>query len=235
MFKCVMLDWGGTLTEEGSLMKKISKEITFPFWKKLGFKGNFEEYSALEEETGKELWDKWRKTKVVRKEDWSLIFAKKTGLRISKEVARNEFEIFREGYRQNSKLFPDTVKTLEMLKKKGLLLALVSNNWKGMYELFDEYGIMKYFDVTVLSEEVGALKSGLKPFEYVLAKLNLLPKDCLMVGDKPEEDGACRKLGIKFCLVDSEGKHANETDRFDYRITKLSELEKIIKAMVKEI
>jgi HAD superfamily hydrolase (TIGR01509 family) len=235
MLRCVMLDWGGTLTEEGALMKKISKEFAFPFWKEQGFKGAFAEYSALEEETGKELWDTWRRTKTTRKEDWSLIFARKAGLRISEETARKEFETFREGYKKNSKLFPGVIKTLEMLKGERLLVALVSNNWKDMYELFDAYGIRKYFDATVVSEEVGALKSDLKPFEHVIAKLGVLPEECIMVGDNPEEDGACRKLGIKFCLIDVGGAHANETGGFDYRITEISGLEKIIKAEMKEV
>jgi len=234
MLRCVMFDWGGTLTDEHDLFRKIAEEFTYPFWKRLGFKGTLEDYMIAEKKTGEDLASS-KRWKSQKREDWSLLFSKNTGVKISREGALKEFELFWDGYMKYSKLVPDAERILKFAKSKGLFLALVSNNWKDSYKIFDKYGVTEYFDIRVLSDEVGAFKSELKPFEHVLEKLDVLPEECLMVGDKIYEDGACSKIGIKFCLVDSEGKHANETDRFDYRITKLSELEKIIKAMVKEI
>ena len=189
----------------------------------------------LESSTGVEMWDMWRRTKIQKPEDWSMLFSKNTGTKISKEDAVREFDAFWKGYEKHTKLFPDTIKALEALKRQGLLLALVSNNWKETYNVFEKYGITKYFDVTVLSEEVDAIKSDLKPFEYVLSKLGLSPEECIMVGDNLEEDGACRKLGMRFCLMDPQNKHVDEEDGFDYKITILSELEKVINAEMKEV
>ncbi|MCX6821116.1 MAG: HAD family hydrolase [Candidatus Aenigmarchaeota archaeon] len=235
MFKCIMIDWGGTLSDETELFRKIAEEFTYPFWKKLGFKGTFEEYMRAEKKTGEDLWAMWKRNRFQKREDWSLLFSKNTGVKISNDDAIKEFNLFWKGYAKHSSLLPDAESTLKFIKSKGIMLALVSNNFKESYKIFDKYGITKLFDTKILSEEAGALKSELEPFKFVLRKLKITPEKCLMVGDKTDEDGACRKLGIKFCLVDLEDKHAGKNYEFDYRITKLSELGKIIKGASKEV
>lgn len=231
MLKCVMFDWGGTLSDEHGLFRKIAGEFTYPFWKKMGFSGTLEEYMEAEKEAVDGLWALWKERKVQKKEDWAMLFSKNAGIKITEQDALQEFGLFWEGYAKHSKLFPDAESILRHVKSKNMLLALVSNNWTESYRIFEKYGISDKFDVKVLSEEVSALKSELTPFRRALESLNVAPDECLMVGDRIDEDGACRKLGIKFCLIDTKNEHASDSSVFDYRITKLSELENIINVM----
>jgi len=201
-----MFDWGGTLSDQSILFDGACKNVVFPFWKKIGFKGSIKEFKKLDDKTNDEMWKMWRKNKKFKRYDWSLIFAKNAGLKISEKEAKKEFKVFFDYYIKHSKLYPETKQILKFLKGRGLKLALISNNWKEAYKLFKRYGINDYFDVIIISEKLDSLKSGLKPFNFVLKKLNLKPEDCLMIGDDLIEDGACRKVGIKFCLIDMKKK-----------------------------
>lgn len=57
--------------------------------------------------------------------------------------------------------------------------------------------LTSYFEVIVVSEEVGASKPSARPFEHALAQLGVGPEQAVFVGDHPERDvqGAAR-LGM---------------------------------------
>lgn len=230
MLKCVMFDWDGTLSDQ-SVLDEIAKKAVLPFWRKLGFRGDLEEFKRLDGKTNDKMRKMWREKKKFRVEDWSVLFAKNAGLKISKEVAGQEFELFFDYYIKCSKLYPSVREILKFIKERGLSLALVSDNWMRAYGAFERCGVTDYFDAIAVSEEVNCLKFHLGPFRFVLERLGLNPGECLMVGDSLIDDGACKRLGIMFCLVDREKKHDKDVNRFDFRIENLEELNEIIQKL----
>lgn len=62
----------------------------------------------------------------------------------------------------------------------------------------DEFGISNYFDMIIASDEVGVTKPNLEIFERVIKLVNLNPEDCVMVGDRLDNDiFPANKIGMK--------------------------------------
>jgi len=112
-----------------------------------------------------------------------------------------------------AKPFPETIKTLEELKK-DYKLAIISNTDNFSLEpVLDKFDLRKYFDAIILSYEAGYLKSNNKMFEEAMKKLGIKKKkECIMVGDSMESDIAgAAKAKIHAVLVDRRNRREYET------------------------
>lgn len=111
-------------------------------------------------------------------------------------------------------LFPHVPETLEELKREGVAIGLVSNTGRtwGRYirRLQDQFGIGRFFDVRVFSDEIGIRKPLPPIFEAALEHLGLPADRVVHVGDDLEAD----VIGAK-----DVGMHAVwfQTDRRGYR------------------
>lgn len=93
-------------------------------------------------------------------------------------------------------LYPDAIRTLSWLKKKGILLGVLSDFPVEMkLNILD---ITDYFDVALCSESVGYLKPAAEPFHALLERLDVNPQNLLYVGNNYDYDviGA-HNLGIR--------------------------------------
>jgi len=124
-------------------------------------------------------------------------------------------------------LFPDTIDILSFLKMMGLRTALVSNFDSRVYEVCEVHGILGYFDVYIISSEVGFAKPSPEIFKITLDRLGVKPEDCLHVGDSHSTDvlGAI-SVGIEPVLLDRSGKHADKQNIII--INNLNELKSIL-------
>ncbi len=83
---------------------------------------------------------------------------------------------------EKSKLFPETIPTLETLRKLGTKIGLVTNtSAKAMDTIFQIHGLRDYFDVVVTRESVSKLKPD--PEGILLAIRKLSARSFFMVGD----------------------------------------------------
>lgn len=96
--------------------------------------------------------------------------------------------------------YPDTVEVLRSLRARGLRTGIVSNIAFDIRPAFRAAGADA--DDFVLSFEVGAVKPDPRIFELALQRLDVPAADAVMVGDSEENDGAARRLGCDFILVD---------------------------------
>jgi putative hydrolase of the HAD superfamily len=89
-------------------------------------------------------------------------------------------------------LFPHVSETLEELKREGVAIGLVSNTGRtwGRYirRVQDTFGIGRFFDVRVFSDEVGVRKPLAPIFEAALEGLGLPADRVVHVGDDIEAD-----------------------------------------------
>ena len=108
---------------------------------------------------------------------------------------------------KSAKLADNAIETLKLVKSKGLKTALLCNgSIMRTNLLIDRFGLRDFFDVIIISEEVGYEKSTGIPFKAALRKLSLQPDQAVMVGDNPEEDlEGAKKAGIKSVLSNLEG------------------------------
>src|SRR5258706_7338717 len=111
------------------------------------------------------------------------------------------------------KLYPETIGTLEQLKKHGLTLGVISNFDSRLFGLLDGLGIAHFFDLVVISTQVGAAKPAREIFTQALEQAGLQAAEAIHIGDSYKADiiGA-QMAGLTPVLVDRSGKTLKNTD-----------------------
>ncbi len=129
-------------------------------------------------------------------------------------------------------LYPDTVSTLEHLKKAGIKLGIITN---GKHELqmrkIEMLGITEYFQQIIISRDYNTDKPDRALFDIMAKRLNIAPKEILFVGDDPinDVDGA-RRAEYKTAWINASGFWpCPEIARADFEIDALNELIGILK------
>ena len=103
-------------------------------------------------------------------------------------------------------LYDGVIELLEGLKDAGKKIFLLSNAQESFtVPEMDELGILKYFDGIMISSEERVSKPQRQFFEKLLAKYELNPKDCLMVGnDKNSDMQGAKGAGIDGLYIHQE-------------------------------
>jgi putative hydrolase of the HAD superfamily len=78
---------------------------------------------------------------------------------------------------------PGAVELIQLLKDRGLILGVISNNDGTTREKCEEVGIKDYFDIIADSTNLGFVKPDSRIFQFVLDKLNISSSDALHIGD----------------------------------------------------
>jgi len=114
----------------------------------------------------------------------------------------------------NFSLYEDALPVLEEIRRRGLLIGLISNGQRDLAEFALHHGLD--VDVTVGSLTHGRIKPHPSIFETALAALEVAPGEAVMVGDSFEDDvQGARALGIRAILVDRDGFRPDEPERID--------------------
>ncbi|MFI9276002.1 HAD family hydrolase [Kitasatospora sp. NPDC052896] len=98
--------------------------------------------------------------------------------------------------------YPDTVRTLEELRRRGVPVAVVSNIGWDLRPVFRHHGVEHLVDAYLLSFEYGAQKPSPAIFRAACERLGLAPADVLMVGDDRVADAGAAALGCPVHLVE---------------------------------
>ena len=129
------------------------------------------------------------------------------------------------------KPFPKVVPILLEIKK-NYKLGVISNGlaikqWEKLVGL----GVHHLFNTVVTSEEEGFEKPDQQIFTHAVKKMGLKPEECIMVGDRLDNDilGA-KKSGMLTILIknDNEGKMSTDDEKPDFIINEFSELIEIL-------
>jgi putative hydrolase of the HAD superfamily len=78
---------------------------------------------------------------------------------------------------------PGANELIELLKDRGLILGVISNNDGTTQEKCEEVGIKNYFDIIADSTNLGFVKPDSRIFQFVLEKLNISSSEALHIGD----------------------------------------------------
>jgi putative hydrolase of the HAD superfamily len=123
------------------------------------------------------------------------------GLFLNRDQAAQLLEAtYISGIEGGKAAFPDARSTLLELRNRGFLLGAVTNRAFGGDRFradLRDVGLDIGWDAEVVSVEVGFLKPHVAIFDYALARLNVGPKETLMVGNSLAEDVAgAQRVGI---------------------------------------
>ena len=124
-------------------------------------------------------------------------------------------------------LFDDVLAVLSALKKRKLVLGLLTNLARDMTPICQKLGLEPYLDFVVTSEEVGVDKPDPLIFLTALERAGVNASEAVHVGDQYKSDviGA-RGVGITPVLIDRYNTCPEVTDC--PRISSLTELDKYL-------
>lgn len=188
MYKAILFDLDGTLTESG---EGITKSVQYAL-DKLGKPE--EDLDALKVFVGPPLMEQFMK------------YAD-----LDEETARRAVEIYRERYSTigifENRPYPGVAHMLEELKKKGYVLAVASSKPEYFVKkILAHFELEEYFEEAVGSEMNGSRTNKTEVIEETLRRLHLENHrdQVLMVGDKEHDILGARKAGVE-CLAVSYG------------------------------
>ncbi len=222
-FKVLVIDWGNTLCNTSENYETIADSAAKIFTRN-GVQMSANDYVMISNhvrlELRKELRGDTRRHKLGIHEER---IAEKLGKKISEKLAESiDREIF-ESYLNNCYPREGAEPFLKEVCRGGMKVVLVSNS--NLYKLKSEVrkiGFEKYFDDIVCSEECGHEKSEGIPYQIVMKRAfeknwALDITEFLVVGDREEEDGVARKLGMEVVILDKS------PEAFEKLITKIRE------------
>jgi len=116
----------------------------------------------------------------------------------------------------------ETLRILSGQYQLGLVTNGYSDAQRGRLRVA---GLASYFDVVVVSEEIGHSKPDSRIFEHAIRELQVSPTETLFVGDSVEHDyyGAMN-TGIDFCYYRTSDVHKNMPVPPKFEIDTLEEL-----------
>ena len=118
------------------------------------------------------------------------------------------FEIFRT---RAWKVFPETKDVLSELKEKNYRLIIVSNFDSRVYDVCRSMEIFEYFNDFVISSEAGYAKPSVEIFHHALKRNDLIPEQCIHIGDDFMNDYICPiSIGMNALFLDRENKIDDE-------------------------
>jgi putative hydrolase of the HAD superfamily len=115
---------------------------------------------------------------------------------------------------ENFTLYEDALPALDLLRRHGLKIGLVSNGQRDLEEFVVHHGLD--VDATVGSRSHGRIKPDPSIFSAALDALDVEASEAAMVGDSYEDDiEGARALGIHAILLDRDGLRPEEPNRID--------------------
>ena len=121
-------------------------------------------------------------------------------------------------------LFPNTIDTLEELKKLDYQMHIITNGFEEVQHIkLDNSNLKPFFDVIVCSENVGCNKPDIRVFQYAMNKAKALATQSTMIGDDRDVDvqGALR-AGMRAILFDPKNQYKLPSD--ELKVQNINEL-----------
>lgn len=125
---------------------------------------------------------------------------------------------------------PGAADLLNMLKGK-VKIGIITNGFTALQQArLERTGFIGYFDLLVISEQVGQAKPHPAIFDYALNQMGNPPRErVLMVGDNPDSDilGGIN-AGMATCWLNADGRPQPEGIRPDWQVASLKELQNLL-------
>lgn len=134
-------------------------------------------------------------------------------------------------------LRPEIDGLLRRLRDRGLRLGIVANQPQAARERLERAGIGDLFDYAGLSGTTGLRKPDPRAFQVAAEALDVLPTECIMVGDRVDNDIAPAKTLGMATIQFRGGRHRRQRPRSpaeepDAVVTDVLELEAAILALL---
>lgn len=129
-------------------------------------------------------------------------------------------------------LYPETIDALEKLSQ-NYQLGIIAHQSATVRALLEEWGVESYFQLIILSEEVGLSKPDSTIFKLALQKANTTANSIIYVGDRYDNDIVpAKSLGMRAVrILTGMGRFAVEDMEWksDWQLHSIQELTTIFK------
>ena len=215
-YKAVFFDVGGTLLRVEPSVGEVYAKYARPF----GFTGSGEELNrrfrkewsdsggieSLGKKSGEEAEKKFWRNLVFQ------VFKSSDGL----TDFEHYFEVVYEAFSRKDhwRVFEDVVSSgiLNKLKKRGVILGVVSNWDSRLHSILKSTDLSNYFDFILASAEVGSAKPDKKIFVEALRRSRVSPHEVCHIGDDFNTDvKGAGNVGIDAILIDRKGKYEKDS------------------------
>lgn len=130
-----------------------------------------------------------------------------------KNIAEADFSLYKQEVETETayaKLYPETKKVLQELKKRCLKVGLISNVASPYKKPFFDLGLNDYFDAVFFSCEIGFRKPDQQIYTKMIEKLKIEPAQTLMIGDNIHTDVyGSKAIGINGIHLDRINRSKN--------------------------
>lgn len=199
MIKAFIFDVGEVLVNKSPVLDEIVKEF------------NLKE--DIIKDYYRKILDRYQLGKIHANTFWRL-FRKK--FQITKPIPRPSPLIRR--YQNEIKINQRVLKIATSLKKKGYLLAIISNTIPDHAKHLRKLGLFKNFDTVVLSYNVHLLKPQSAIYQLTLRKLKVKPREAVFIDNKVENVKGAEKLGIKGIIFTGANNLKKDLKKLDILI-----------------
>lgn len=179
MIKAVLFDFDETLQD---------RTLAFEGYMDAMLKKYFPD---IDEKTAEQYKDDMVKTGnggYVVRVDWYQALLEKWGC-ADRLSAQELAEHYDTTFGDHNVIFEHTVPLLKELKKRGLLVGVITNGPSYLQNhKMDESGLREYCDIVVVSGDLGVHKPDKRIFELTAERLGLKCEECVYVGDHPIND-----------------------------------------------
>ena len=220
MIKAVFFDLDETLVDS----MRASRESNLAAFKEFGY-----DYNEIKAKTSRlsSMGKKVSEALKIRLEGAG-ITEEQIPLQKLLEVRKKYFFQFAKEY---ARLYPGVIRVLEELKKRKIIIAIVSSSTNAYIALsMDKFQLHPYIDFVISADEVEKGKPNPecyeKAYQYLLSHFGKFAKtECLVVEDTENGIIAAHSAGLKTVLVPSPYSIIPKTIQPDYQYKSLEEFD----------
>ena len=128
--------------------------------------------------------------------------------------------------------FPETRRTLERLRERGLRLGIVSDAWPSLESKYVKLGLRDFFDVFTISSRIACCKPDVRIYRTAIDEMQIPPQNLMFVDDLSCNVRAAIDFGMHGVLIDRLGKETAD-DPIE-RISNLDQLTDLLDAALED-
>jgi len=178
--QAVIFDWGGVLM-------RTEDPVPRSLWERqLGIPSGTLETSVH----GSTAWTRVQQGRLDTNGFWEEIARQ---LHIDPE----QIPDFRYDFYRGDVLDRDLIELIRELRARGVVIGLLSNNSSDLLLEIDALRIGPFFDVIVISSQIGTLKPEPAAYQAVLQQLRTPPHNALLIDDSAQNVHGARALGME--------------------------------------
>ncbi len=131
-------------------------------------------------------------------------------------VRARVFETIDRDYDKYNLLIPGIRRVIEQMAD-SYRIGIAANQVKACRQALERYGLLRYFSLALLSEEVGVSKPDIRFYEMLLRKARSPAEQCVMMGDRVDFDiMPAKSLGMKTIRVKLDLDHQGYEPKTEY-------------------